>query len=171
MQQNAYLNLRFSTINVSVEIGDPVPIIFPIIPGSGRQKQHALNLGFRGRYLSFRRRLAEFWQAQLGWCWAELLLGEKKPFFSPFLQAHRCCWILVSQHKIWAHGSELFIVGSQPACLYLAGLLQPWSTIFDASHLWCCTFPTTWAELVCLEEAWLFCLEGKVKGQGKEQPS
>lgn len=136
---------------------------------SGPTEAAHTELRFRWSYLSFRPRLAVFWQAQLRWCWTELLPGEKNPFFSLFLQAHRCCWILVSQHKIWAHGSELFIVGSQPGCLCLAGLLQPWSAIFDASCLWCCSFPTTWVELGCLEKAWLFCLDAKVKGQRKEQ--
>lgn len=138
---------------------------------SGPTEAAHTKLGFHGSYLSFRPRLVVFWKAQLGLCWAELLPREKNLFFFLFLQAHRCCWILVSQHKIWAHGSELFIVGSQPVCLCLAGLLQPWSAIFDVSHLWCCSSPTTWAELVCLEKAWLFCLDAKVKGQGKEQPS
>lgn len=150
----------------------PCPNYVPNNSKSGLTEAAHTELGFRGSYLSFRPRLAVFWQAELGWCWAEVFPREKEPFlFFLFLQAHRCSWILVSQHKIWAHGSELFIVGSQPVCLCLARLLQPWFAIFDASHLWCCSFPITWAELGCLEKAWLFCLDEKVKGQGKEEPS
>lgn len=145
--------------------------MFPIIPSPVRQKQRIPNSDSAGAICHSGR--GQWYFDKHSWGEAGLSFSPgKRTFFFLFLsrQAHRCCWILVSQHKIWAHGSELFIVGSQPVCLCLAGLLQPWSAMFDAAHLWCCSFPTTWTELVCLAKARLFCLDAKVEGQGKEQP-
>lgn len=104
----------------------PCPNYVPNNSESGPTEAAETEFGFGGSYLSFRPRLAVFWQAQLGWCWAELLPGEKNLFFFLFLQAHRCCWILVSQHKIWAHGSELFIVVPLPRRATAALICNIW---------------------------------------------
>lgn len=151
----------------------PCPNYVPNNSESGPTEAAETEFGFGGSYLSFRPRLAVFWQAQLGWCWAELLPGEKNLFFFSFSSRHTGAaeyWShSIKSVRPMAHGSELFIVGSQPLCLCLAGLLQPWSAIFDASHLWCCSFPTTWAELVCLEKAWLFYLDAQGQGMDRER--
>lgn len=50
-----------------------------------------------------------------------------------FFQTHRCCWILVSQHKVGAGRGELFILWGQP--LYL----QPrQATASLIRCVWCC---------------------------------
>lgn len=64
---------------------------------SGPTEGAHTKLGFRGSYLSFRLRLAVFWQAQLGWCWAELLPREKNLFFFFFSSRH------TGAGEYWSH--------------------------------------------------------------------
>lgn len=72
-----------------------------------------------------------------------------------FFQTHRCCWILVSQHKVGARQGELFILWGQP--LYL----QPHQATASLIRcVWCCCrFPAerlrTWAAQVRLRQVWV----------------
>ena len=72
-------------------------------------------------------------------------------------QTHRCCWILVSRQEVWAHGSELFILWTQPVCLCLTRLLQAWSAMFDAAatsqRLNKAELLQRWATLACPMQA------------------
>lgn len=71
-----------------------------------------------------------------------------------FFQTHRCCWILVSQHKVGARRGELFILWGQP--LYL----QPHQAAASLIRcVWCCCrFPAerlrTWAAQVRPRQVW-----------------
>lgn len=111
----------------------PCPNYVPNNSGSGPTEVAYTKLGFCGSYLSFLPGVVVFWQ--FGESTVEVMLGwgspmGKEPFFS--LQAHRCCWILVSQHKVWPHGSELFILWTQPVCLCLAR-----ATATLICNVWC----------------------------------
>lgn len=93
---------------------------------SGLTEAAHADLGFRGSYLSFRPRPVVFWQAQLGWGWAELLPREKNLLFFlfSFSSRHTGAAEYWSQSIKSGHMSELFIVGSQPVGRCLAGLLH-----------------------------------------------
>lgn len=69
---------------------------------------------------------------------------RKRNLVDEIFQTHRCCWILVSQHKVWAHGTELFIFSTKPVCLCPT---RPWHAVICS--VWCChRFPETRAELL-----------------------
>lgn len=111
----------------------PCPNYVPNNSGSSPTEVAYTKLSFRGSYLSFLAGgsgILTIWRKHSRGDAGLRFSQEKRTFF--FLQAHRCCWILVSQHKVWPHGSELFILWTQPVCLCLAR-----ATATLICYVWC----------------------------------
>lgn len=154
----------FPYVHKSSAVWCPVPIVFKVAQNFWMQsKRGNTELGLLCASLP-----SQPWQcysdgrqkAELGWSF--LWGGERNLvdwrgviFFFFFSQAHRCCWILVSQHKVGARRGELFILWGQP--LYL----QPHqATARLILCVWCCCrFPAerlrTWAAQVRPRQVWV----------------
>lgn len=116
------------SIQKSSETWHPTLIIFKLVPAylsPGKQELRVHWTRF-ALYLHVTTILTACRKHSWGDTWLRFSRRKWNPVDEIF-QTHRCFWILFSQHKVWAHGTELFIFSTQPVCLC------PTRPVFDAA--------------------------------------